>query len=270
MIIWDSALTGHQIDRISRPLSGTSPLIHPITVALEFLLFEKDSPQENSFSANPAEEYQEELEELIDLQSQTELCSQHLDCPLRSWYDPLSQPHTPSSDYQHLLSDIENAVTNCKPPATRLDLYAEGSVLGHIESLYKWSMLIGFGSEIPSNPCGIEEFISFSQQYHQVLYSEEEEGCSYISEGIISDQVKAVVGLMIAADFGHSEAYIPLSTFISSGIGLGIFSLDFESSHGRCILKKIVESVPLPPSASHDGNSSYSLFSHAVEVPMNL
>jgi hypothetical protein len=247
-------------------------LVRPIAVALEFLSSHKDSAKESvplTSDPNLEEEYQaqEALEELAELQSQSETCSQQSDCQLRSWYDLLSPSiesasSTLSSDYHHLLLEIDDALTNCKPPATRLDLYAEGSVLGHIESLYKWSLLIGFGSEISSNPCGIEEeFSSFPQQYHQVVYSEEEkEGCSYLSEEIVSDQVKAVVGLMIAAQYGHSAAYIPLSTSISSSVGLALFSLDFRSSHGRCVLKKIVEFVPLPTSAPFlDGDSQDGL-----------
>jgi hypothetical protein len=273
--IWDSALTTHQVDRIYRPLWSNSPLIRPLVVALEFLSFLTDSPKKQTEKEkdplasdhNLEPEYQEEFQELVELRSQSEFCSQQSDCQLRSWYDLLSpspESTTTDSDYQHLLLEIENAVTNCKPPATRLDLYAEASVLGHIESLYKWSMLIGFGSEIPSNTCGIEEFLSFPQQYHQVVFTKEEKECSYLSDEMISDQVKAVVGLMIAAQAGHSSAYIPLSTFISSSIGLGIFSLDFRSSHGQCVLKKIVQSIPLPssfPSPKGDRQGSPNLTS---------
>jgi hypothetical protein len=169
-------LASSEVDAISRPLSSQHHLVRPLSVALDFFSFQNSIKSKNvpTMTLDPNED--PEFSELSELQSQSESCSQQSDCKRRTWYDLLATTHstTTDTDYHHLLNDIDNAVANCVSPLTRLDLYAEGSLLGHIESLYKWSMLLGFGSEIPSNSCGIEEFTPSAQQYHRVVYAPDE------------------------------------------------------------------------------------------------
>lgn len=97
-----------------------------------------------------------------------------------------------------ILTQIETALANCESPNDRLDLYAEASSYGHIESLYRWSMLLGFGSEIPNTSCGIESFqVPRNLLYHEVSSSKLDAASEKwsrefhrLSEGnVISDQV---------------------------------------------------------------------------------
>ena len=82
---------------------------------------------------------------------------------------PWEQRATPLST---VLTQIETAIAECAPAAERLDLYAEASSLGHTQSLYRWSMLMGFGAEISNLPCGIEDFPApRAVKYHEVNLS---------------------------------------------------------------------------------------------------
>lgn len=186
--------------------------------------------------------------ELTKKQYQSEACPYDFECQLENWYDePHSTSNSQAQPYDHLLPQIENGINNCLDPLKRLDIYAEASMLGHIASLYRWSMLIGFGSEFASHNCGIEDFSPIDQHYHQIISFEQEEICSEYNFPEISDQIKAAIGLVIAAQQGYSEAYIPLSTLISSSIGLGIFTIDLFSPYGQCLIQNIVQDIPIPP-----------------------
>jgi hypothetical protein len=259
LIILNTALTKNEVEGIYRPISSQHHLIRPLSIALNFLSFHHSLHGQRKYTPVTQQDQDLELLDLSVLQAQCESCSQQSDCKMKTWYDLLGTPSSPppTSDYAHLLQDIDNAIGNCVPPLIRLDLYAEGSILGHVESLYKWSMLLGFGSEIPANTCGIEEFTPSVQQYHRVVYSLGEDQCSHITIDMISDQIKAVVGLMGAVQLGHSGAFIPLSTFLTSSIGMGIFSLNFKSPYGRCLLKKLVEYVPFPTISFHSNGTNY-------------
>lgn len=217
-------------------------MIQPISVASELISQKSSHSFENSL-----------VDSNTDEELQSSVFSDQNDCIAKNWYESTGSQLPSVLGYQHLLSDIDNAITNCLPPTTRLDLYAEGSMYGHVESLYKWSMLIGFGSEMPTNPCGIEDYGHLTQQYHRAVYTEHENECLHITSDMISDQVKATLGLVVAAQLGYSAAYIPLSTLFSSSIGLGIFALDFRSRNGRCVLKRALEFIPFPTQA-HSSN----------------
>jgi hypothetical protein len=102
------------------------------------------------------------------------------------------------SPLETIIKQIEAAVASCAPANDRLDLYSEASTYGHIESLYKWSMLLGFGSEIPNTPCGIEEFNPpTGLMYHEVVapsthHERWKREYELLSTGqLVSDQVRS-------------------------------------------------------------------------------
>lgn len=113
------------------------------------------------------------------------------------------------SPLETILKQINTAVTSCAPPEDRLDLYSEASAYGHIESLFKWSMLLGFGSEIPNTPCGIEIFNPPSDiLYHEVVKTSVDEMWNreyeLLSSGnVVSDQV-----MMLHSRHNKNKKYI--------------------------------------------------------------
>ena len=248
IIIWDSILTPQDIEIISQQINCKN-----FAQSLDYTFFllnsthfdvESDYQDQSNFNSDNVDE---NFVELSNKQLQSNLCPSNFECKLNSWYETLSaNTNSFSQPYDHLLKRIENGINDCIHPLKRLDLYAEASILGHIVSLYKWSMLIGFGSEVASHNCGIEDFTPMEQMYHQIDYlHQEEDNCSGYSFPTISDQIKAAFGLILATQHGYSEAFIPLSTLVSSSIGLGILSLDLTTPYGRCLIQNIIQYIPI-------------------------
>jgi len=237
VVVWDSALTTANVKALAMHSSSSQYeiLTRPVDIALSFVqTHPKIDPRPLSG---------------VDLVGSLQAKCSGTACESTS-YDILpSSPSKETSDQlQNLLDRIDSAVTDCLPPAERLDMYAEASSLGHIESLYKWSMLIGFGSEVSQSSCGIEEFSPRDQKYHTATaFSDPDElNCGPIDEAFLSDQVKCAIGLLLAAQNGHSQAFVPLSTMVSTAVGLGPLGMDMSSPAGRCFLQRIVELIPAP------------------------
>lgn len=111
-----------------------------------------------------------------------------------------------------LLQEAEEGRSTCSlSPAQRLDLLAESASHGSAEALFLWSMLLAFGAEEPGITCGISAAsfaapVEFDQQATTTL---------------LSDQARATVGFLWAAEAGISKALFPLAITLLSGIGAG-------------------------------------------------
>lgn len=139
--------------------------------------------------------------------------------------------------------------------------------VGHLESLYHWAMLIAFGSEKSVSKCGIEVFdggnsmhVRYNNDVHPMdvvfdrvneRHMKERRDWRGLDSLPVSDQVKAAVALIVAAQAGYTAAFVPLSTLMSTGIGLVPLLNDLQDTNyagkkSRHILAHICGYIPLP------------------------
>lgn len=104
---------------------------------------------------------------------------------------------------QMLLDKAKASTLACDLFETRLDLYAEASERGSSEALYFWAMMIRYGYESSASgaSCGYEKTTP--------LNAEQE-----------SDQERALLALVIAADMGYAPALVPIAVSVLTGLGL--------------------------------------------------
>ena len=127
-------------------------------------------------------------------------------------------------------------------------------------------MLIAFGSEKSVSNCGIETFdgssmhVRYNNDVHpiDVVFDRlnerrmnERREWRDLENVLVSDQVKAAVALVVAAQAGYTAALVPLSTLLSTGIGLvpllnDLQGTNFAGKKSRHILAYIFRYVPLP------------------------
>lgn len=127
-------------------------------------------------------------------------------------------------------------------------------------------MLIAFGSEKSVSKCGIETFdgtsmhVRYNSDVHPLdivfdrvneHHMKERRDWSDLESVSVSDQVKASVALIVAAQAGYTAAFVPLSTLLSTGIGLvpllnDLEGVSFAGKKSRHILAHIFRYVPLP------------------------
>jgi hypothetical protein len=132
-------------------------------------------------------------------------------------------------------------------------------------------MLIGFGSEKSVSKCGIESFgsggsggdgssVRYNNDVHpmDVVFDKDKEWrtrgdwqSDVYQKLPVGDQVKAAVALLVAAQAGYSAALVPLSTLLSTGIGLVPLMNDLQANThagktSRHILAHILQYIPLP------------------------
>lgn len=156
-------------------------------------------------------------------------------------FDENTQLYTykPHPDINHpmgeqLLQQGKQALLDCAPSAVRLDLYAEASEFGNIEALYMWALLIGFGSEgSQGGNCGMgsnerakpddNDDMKTSFSLHSQPFDIPpllESSSSDSTKALVTDHTKALLALVIAAEYGHAAALVPLCTMILSGFGI--------------------------------------------------
>jgi hypothetical protein len=131
-------------------------------------------------------------------------------------------------------------------------------------------MLIAFGSEKSVSKCGIEAFdgramhVRYNNDVHPMDLVFDRDNERRMKEGgewddleklPVADQVKAAVALIVAAQAGFSAALVPLSTLLSTGIGLvpllnNLQGTNYAGKKSRHILAHVVRFVPLPVSLS--------------------
>lgn len=131
-------------------------------------------------------------------------------------------------------------------------------------------MLIAFGAEKSMSKCGIESFeagstnVRYSNDIHplDLVFDKanerrlRESGAWAGLAGLeVADQVKAAVALTVAAQAGYSAALVPLSTLLSTGVGLAPLLNDLHGTgmagkRSRHILAHIVAHVPMPVNIS--------------------
>lgn len=249
--LWESVLTDEHISELYRRGPASSIVSDAIDIAMSSFNVPNKYPESiGSGSSSGGEEKETE----IDIRPSREITEQILretlqeidqDCPnnVYTWYDDHYDiaPNEPSLILESLKSQIKQIEGNCNVSTQmRLDLLSEASELGHIESLYRWSMINLFGSESAKSNCGIQPYQA--QPYERkgtirVLLDSEsginensEELVSYdaidkeieefVSEITISDTIKGALGLLMALDNGHKAAIMPLTSLLSSSIGV--------------------------------------------------
>jgi hypothetical protein len=127
-------------------------------------------------------------------------------------------------------------------------------------------MLIAFGSEKSVSTCGVETFdvastnVRYSNDVHppDVVFDrinervmKERGDWKEIKLLEVADQVKAAVALIVAAQAGHTASLVPLSTLLSTGVGLvpllnDLQTVGYTGKKSRHILAHIFQYVPLP------------------------
>ncbi len=81
------------------------------------------------------------------------------------------------------------------------DIYTEASTAGSVEALYKQAMMTTFGFDHSNSNCGHSKF-SFSPRQSTPP----------------SDYFKAFKSLIVAAEYGYTDALLPLSFYIMNGL----------------------------------------------------
>jgi hypothetical protein len=252
LIVWNIALSKEQIDDIYR--SG-HPSTAPVDIALS-LLISKSSNDADLTAASILEEQLSEVSAVPGPQENNDLTN-ILSHGIVDSESSVSSFHEVT--LSGLLTEIQSFKEDCKVPLHRkLDIYAQAATLGHIESLFHWSMLLLFGSETSKSNCGIQEFFGSSKIKHNdaVLQYEEFSGSQNCKlENVdnikVSDQVIAAFALITALDNGYMAASLPLSTLIGTGIGVLplLYGYDNNTLHDCYryrMTEYIVQHTPLP------------------------
>lgn len=124
-------------------------------------------------------------------------------------------------------------------------------------------MLTAFGSEHSVSKCGVEQLdnsnsdVLYSSDVYpvdSVLDDDSEEELSEVLLGSPAPaSVKGALALVLAAQEGLTQALVPLTTLLSTGVGLSPLLNDLEGQggrRGRHILANVLKHVPLPLTAA--------------------
>lgn len=90
---------------------------------------------------------------------------------------------------------------NCDAYDSLHDIYTEASTAGSVEGLYKQAMMTTFGFDHSNSNCGHSKF-SFSPR----------------QPALPSDYIKAFKSFIIAAEYGYTDALVPLSFYVMNGL----------------------------------------------------
>lgn len=81
-------------------------------------------------------------------------------------------------------------------------------------------------------------------------------------------QVRAAVGLIIAVQNGYAAALVPLSTMLSTSVGISALLRDFHSVEGNALLAVLVERIPLPSSSLDDCEGKGIVLNYYIIIDM--